>query len=403
MRNSELPTPAAQSADSLGADLLSVVLIGPDENRRSAVSAALAGPLCGVRREIGFYPDVESAQKLIERNYDVVIVDLDSNPEAALDLVEAVCCSNPATVMVYSSGADAELMIRCMRAGAREFLTEPFVPTKLAEALVRASARRTASRVAKRADGKLFVFWGAKGGTGVTTLASHFALWLARDTERKTLLIDLDLPLGDAALGLGVSSQYSTVEALINSSRLDANFLGKLLVQHDSGLSVLASPGKMMKSEITAEAIEKLLWVARQEFDYIVVDSGSKLDLAGTALFDEDAMIYLVTLVSIPELRNSNRIITEWLAAEGRKFEVVINRYARSAMAIDDEQLTKALTREAQWRIPEYSAAARKMDSTAMMLAQDDSPVSMAVRRMARAACGLSALPEKKRGKLSLF
>ena len=403
MRNSELPTPAAQGADSLGADLLSVVLVGPDEGRRAAVSAALAGPLCGVRREIGFYPDLENVQKLIERNYDVVIVDLDSNPEAALDLVENICANSTSTVMVYSSGADAELMIRCMRAGAREFLTEPFVPAKLAEALVRASARRTANRVTKRADGKLFVFWGAKGGAGVTTLASHFALWLARDSARKTLLIDLDLPLGDAGLGLGVSSQYSTVEALLNSSRMDANFLGKLLVQHESGLSVLTSPGKMVKFEITPEAIEKLLWVARQEFDYVVVDSGSKLDLAGTALFDQDAMIYLVTMVSIPELRNSNRMITEWLAAEGRKFEVVLNRYVRSSLGIDDEQLTKALTREAQWRIPEYQAAVRKIDSTAMMLAEEDSPVSAAVRKMARTACGLSALPEKKKGKLSLF
>lgn len=403
MRNSELPTPAAQGADSLGADLLSVVLVGPDEGRRAAVSAALAGPLCGVRREIGFYPDLENVQKLIERNYDVVIVDLDSNPEAALDLVESICGNSTSTVMVYSSGADAELMIRCMRAGAREFLTEPFVPAKLAEALVRASARRTANRVTKRADGKLFVFWGAKGGAGVTTLASHFALWLARDSARKTLLIDLDLPLGDAGLGLGVSSQYSTVEALLNSSRMDANFLGKLLVQHESGLSVLTSPGKMVKFEITPEAIEKLLWVARQEFDYVVVDSGSKLDLAGTALFDQDAMIYLVTMVSIPELRNSNRMITEWLAAEGRKFEVVLNRYVRSSLGIDDEQLTKALTREAQWRIPEYQAAVRKIDSTAMMLAEEDSPVSAAVRKMARTACGLSALPEKKKGKLSLF
>ena len=403
MRNSELPTPAAQSADSLGADLLSVVLVGPDENRRAAVSAALAGPLCGVRRELGFYPDVESLPKLVERNYDVVIVDLDSNPEAALDLVEGICSSSPSTVMVYSAGADAELMIRCMRAGAREFLTEPFAPAKLAEALVRASARRTASRVVKRADGKLFVFWGAKGGTGVTTLATHFALWLARDTERKTLLIDLDLPLGDAGLGLGVHSQYSTVEALLNTGRLDGNFLQKLLVQHESGLSVLTSPGKMVKSEANVDAVEKLLWVARQEFDYVVVDSGSRLDLSGTALFDHDAMIYLVTLVSIPELRNSNRMITEWLAAEGRKFEVVLNRYVRSSMAVDDEQITKALTREAQWRIPEYQAAARKIDSTASMLADDDSPVSVAVRKMARTAIGLSALPEKKKSKLSLF
>lgn len=403
MRNSELPTSTAQGADSLGADLLSVVLIGPDEARRAAVAAALAGPLCGARRELSFYPGVEDVPKLIERNFDVVIVDLDSNPEAALDLVESLCSGSPSTVMVYSSGADAELMIRCMRAGAREFLTEPFAQTKMAEALVRASARRTANRATRKADGKLFVFWGAKGGSGVTTVSSTFALWLARESEKKTLLIDLDLPLGDTALGLGLTSQYSTVEALQNFGRLDSNFLSRLLVQHGSGLWVLTAPGKMIKADTTNEAVEKLLWVARQDFDYVVVDSGSRLDLAGSALFDMDAMVYLVTLVTIPELRNSNRLITEWLAAEGRRFEIVINRYSRSSMVIDEEQLAKALTRDAHWRIPEDLSAAKKMDATAAMLAESDSPVSAAVRKMARVACGLGAVPEKKKGKLGLF
>lgn len=403
MRNSELPTSVSQDTEQLSANPLSVALIGPDENRRGAVAAAIAGPLCGTRREVNFYPDVEEVQKLIERSYDVMIVDLDSNPEVALDLVENVCARTQATVMVYSAGADAELMIRCMRAGAREFLTQPYEPAKLAEALVRASARRTATRVTKKADGKLFVFWGAKGGSGVTTLATTFALWMARESERKVLLVDFDLPLGDAALALGVSGQYSTVEALQSFNRLDSNFLSRLLVQHESGLSVLAAPGKLIKTEISKEAIDKLLWVARQDFDFVVIDSGSNMDLSDTALFDLDSTVYLVTEVNIPELRNSNRLITEWLATDGRRLEVVLNRYSNSSLGVDDEHIAKALTRHAQWRVPDDQAAARKMQAIAAVNALVDSPISGVVRQMARSACGLTAVPEKKRGRLGLF
>ena len=403
MRNSELPTPVAQDADSLGASPLSVALIGPDESRRAAVAEALNGPLCGNRRELNFYPDLEEAQKLIERNFDVVIVDLDSNPEVALDLVESICARTQATVMVFSAGADAELMIRCMRAGAREFLTQPFAPAKLAEALVRASARRTATRAARKADGKVLVFWGAKGGAGVTTLASTFAVWLARESEKKVLLIDFDLPLGDAVLALGLSGQYSTVEALQNFHRMDANFLNRLLIQHDSGLSVLGSPGKMVKVETSKEAIDKLLWVARQDFDYVVVDSGSNLDLIDSALFDLDAVVYLITEVTIPELRNANRLITEWLATDGRRLEIVLNRYTSSSLGVDDEHIAKALTRHAQWRIPDDHGAARKMQATPATVALSESPVSGILRQMARTACGLTPVPEKKKGKLGLF
>ncbi|HEX8710222.1 MAG TPA: AAA family ATPase [Terracidiphilus sp.] len=398
-----MPTPVAPDTDSLGANPLSVALIGPDESRRAAVAEALSGPLCGNRRELNFYPDLEEAQKLIERNFDVVIVDLDSNPEVALDLVESICARTQATVMVFSAGADAELMIRCMRAGAREFLTQPFAPGKLAEALVRASARRTATRAARKADGKVLVFWGAKGGAGVTTLASTFATWLAKESQKKVLLIDFDLPLGDAVLALGISGQYSTVEALQNFHRMDANFLNRLLIQHDSGLSVLGSPGKMVKVESSKEAIDKLLWVSRQEFDYVVVDSGSNLDLIDTALFDLDAVVYLITDVNIPELRNANRLITEWLATDGRRLEIVLNRYTNSTLGVDDEHIAKALTRHAQWRIPEDHGAARKMQATPATVALSESPISGILRQMARTACGLPATPEKKKGKLGLF
>jgi pilus assembly protein CpaE len=403
MKNSELPTTVAQETDALSSNPLSVALIGPDEGRRTAVAEALAGPMCGNRRELNFYPELEEAQKLIERHYDVVIVDLDSNPEVALDLVESICVSTQATVMVYSAGADAELMIRCMRAGAREFLTQPFAGPKLAEALVRASARRTLTRAARKADGKMLVFWGAKGGAGVTTLASNFAIHLARESEKRVLLIDFDLPLGDASLALGIMGQYSAVEALQNFHRLDANFLTRLIIQHESGLFLLASPGKIVRVDTPKESIDKLLWVARQEFDYVVIDSGSNLDLMDTALFDLDAVVYLVTDVNIPELRNANRLITEWLATDGRRLEIVLNRYSNSSLGVDDEHIAKALTRHAQWRIPEDNAAARRMQGVPSSLALKESPVSGILRQMARAACGLTPLPEKKRKGLGLF
>lgn len=403
MSNRELPTTVAQETDALSSNPLSVALIGTDEGRRTAVAEALNGPLCGNRRELNFYPELEEAQKLIDRNYDVVIVDLDSNPEVALDLVESLCAGTQATVMVYSAGADAELMIRCMRAGAREFLTQPFVPAKLAEALVRASARRTATRAARKADGKLLVFWGAKGGAGVTTLASTFAIHLARESEKRVLLIDLDLPLGDASLALGITGQYSTIEALQNFHRLDANFLTRLIIQHESGLFLLASPGKIVRADTPKDSIDKLLWVARQEFDYVIIDSGSNMDLIDTALFDLDAVVYLVTDVNIPELRNANRLITEWLATDGRRLEIVLNRYSSSSLGVDDEHIAKALTRHAQWRIPEDNSAARRMQGVPSSLALKESPVSGILRQMARAACGLTPVPEKKKRGLGLF
>ncbi|MFZ1084241.1 MAG: hypothetical protein WAN35_04680, partial [Terracidiphilus sp.] len=126
-----------QYPDSLGSDLLSIALIGPDEGRRKAAATALAGCQGGEIREFSTYPpSLDDVPKLLEQRYDVIIIDLDSMPEYALELVESICANGASTVMVYSVKADSELLVRCMRAGAREFLTLPFTHSTMAEALV---------------------------------------------------------------------------------------------------------------------------------------------------------------------------------------------------------------------------------------------------------------------------
>ena len=386
-----------QYPDSLGSDAVSIALIGPDEERRKAAVSALAGCQGGEIREFSSYPpSLDDVPRLLEQHYDVIIIDLDSYPEYALELVESICANGLATVMVYSMKTDPDLLVRCMRAGAREFLTLPFAQSTMAEALIRAAARRPAVRTPKKAGGRLLVFLGAKGGDGVTTLACNFAVALAQESSKSTLLIDLDLPLGDAALNLGISADYSTVNALQNSGRLDSSFLSKLLVKHSSGVSVLAAPGKFPQFNAPHDAVDRLISVARQDFDNVVVDMGSRLDLAGTSLFKDGSTVYLVIQASVAGLRNSNRVISQFFTTEIPRLEIVINRFEPRGMGVAEDQITKALTRPVQWKIPNDYSAVRRMQSTAVPLAMEDSPISRLIRQMARTACGLPATPEKR-------
>jgi Flp pilus assembly CpaE family ATPase len=388
-----------QYPDSLGADVLSIALIGPDTDRRKAAASALAGCQSGEVREFSSYPpSLDDVPRLLEQHYDVIIIDLDAQPEYALELVESICANGAATVMVYSMKTDSELLVRCMRAGAREFLTLPFAQNTMAEALVRASARRPAPRAPKKTGGRLLAFLGAKGGDGVTTLASNFAVSLAQESSESTLLIDLNLPLGDAALNLGITAEYSTINALQNASRLDSSFLSKLLVKHDSGVSVLAAPGKFPTFDATDEAVDRLIAVARQDFDNVVIDMGCRLDLTGTSLFKDGSLIYLVIQASIAGLRNSNRLISQYFTTGVPKLEIVLNRFEHRTLGVAEDQITKALTRPAQWKIPNDYAAVRRMQTTAVPLALEDSAISRLIRQMARSACGLPPVQEKRSG-----
>jgi pilus assembly protein CpaE len=394
---------AHERTDRAGTDLLSVVVIGPDDRRRSDVVFALQGPLCSEPHQVSQYPKKPQMARLIEFHPDVVLVDLDGNPESALDVVEHMCASSQATVMVYSSGTHQDMMVRCMQAGAREFLDLPIQASSMAEALERASSRRGPYQPEKKAYGMLCVFWGAKGGSGVTTVATNFAIAVAQETGKKVLLIDLDIPLGDAVLNLGLTPEYSTVDALQNHQRLDANYLSRLTQQHETGISILPAPGKLVPVHFTAEAVDKLIQVARQEFDCVVVDSGSRFDLTGTVLFDPVATMYLVCQVNVPELRNSNRLVSDFFGSKVPKFEIVLNRHDSSSLDINEEHIGKVLTRKPNWKIPNDYAAVSAMQNNAVPIAMSESGIARVIRQMARAAFNLPEKAEKKKKLLNML
>lgn len=371
--------------------------MGPDATRRRAIAVALSGIMIGSIREFDSYPsDLDDLPRILQPQCDVVIVDLDDDPEYALKIVESIYAFGAATVFVCSSKANLELAVRCMRAGAREFLTFPLDPTTIADALGRIAIRGTSAHPARKTARKLFVFLGAKGGCGTTTIAANFAVSLAQESGQSTLLIDLGLPLGDAAINLGMATDYSTFNALENHGRLDASFLSTLLARHSSGLSVLAAPTEFPPTQPPLAALDRLLTVARNNFDYVVVDAGSRVEIKDTQFLDESAILYLVTQVGVTDLRNSNRMIGQFFASRGAKLQVVLNRYAQQSMLFDDKQIEKALTRSIDWKVPDDFSSARRTQIAATPLAMEDSPISRAIRRMARKACGLPEVDEKK-------
>jgi pilus assembly protein CpaE len=391
-----------QGGVSMNGKSLSVGLVGPNDANRLAITRELSGPEVRVLRDYYLQFKLED---LLEAKHDVVIVDLDHDQEDALNLVRTLSRTRLITVMVYSANTELELMNRALEAGANEFLVLPLARHAMSGALLRALARRLPTSIMHDGDlGQLFVFFGVKGGVGVTTIATNFALLLARESGKRVLLIDLDLPLGDIALNLGLKGKYSTVDALDHATKLDANFLSTLLQNYGDNVSVLGAPGHFMSIDANGRAIDKLVAVAREQFDYVVVDSGSRLNFIETDLYKMAATIYMVTQTGIPELRNANRLIDQFPPNGHPALQIVVNRDPSSYHSLDEESVAKALTRPANWKVPNDYATAFRTQNTATPLAYEDSAISKAIRQMARAACGISEHePEKKRGLFSLF
>jgi len=184
---------------------LRIAILDTDSQRRGAAEGVLSQISDVTITQIPFFPqNMDDFAKVLQSPYDVVLVNADCDQQLTLDLAANLADNSRTELMVYSSRPDMQLVIQLMHAGVREILTAPLDPAEVTAAIERVAERIASAHRESRGNGRLFVFMGCKGGCGVTTVAANFALALAQESEGKTLLIDLGLPLGDAATNLGI-------------------------------------------------------------------------------------------------------------------------------------------------------------------------------------------------------
>jgi pilus assembly protein CpaE len=150
----------------------------------------------------------------------------------------------------------------------------------------------------------------AKGGTGVTTLATNLAISLQRLTEKDTLLLDLTPALGTVAVAMGVQPRYTYLDVIQNFHRIDEELFRSFLESHESGVYVLASPMVAIERESpTSDEIQSLIRLCKQHFDYVVVDGGNSLSEELMPLLQESDDRLLVVTPDLPTLRNLRRAL----------------------------------------------------------------------------------------------
>jgi pilus assembly protein CpaE len=208
----------------------------------------------------------------------------------------------------------------------------------------------------------------------------------------------MDFQLGEIAPGLGMTATFSVMDALANVARLDREFLETLLIRHSSGLAVLGSPEKYDFFHLADDkGVKRLFRILREEFDYVVVDSGTCHGDTQETVFGMADTLYLVTEMTFASLRNAHRLIAFLSARDGcRHLQVVANRFNARHGNIDGDSATNALTRPVDWKIPNAYTAVRTAQDSGVPIAVNDSPYTRAVAQMAKAACGKPLTAAKK-------
>ncbi len=296
--------------------------------------------------------------ELIRKNRpDMAFIDLREDQSKSLEIMNRVSTYFK-EIMIVTSGekVDMKTVMECMQAGAREFLERPFTLESLEELVIK--HRRTLSvDLTGDTSGRILTVFSNKGGLGKTTIAVNTALALSEITEKPVALIDLNLQLGDITTFLDVLPKQTIVDIAKNIGRVDAAYLETSLAnfRYDkSNLYILADPLHVEEGEeVTADQINTVLTVLKATFEYVVIDTTTSFDSKTLTALDLADNILLISMVNLPCIRSSQRVLTlfERLGYDKDKVKLVINRYVSGEeISIDDVEQT--LDHDVFWKIP---------------------------------------------------
>src|SRR3984885_4040799 len=229
-------------------------------------------------------------------------------------------------IIVVLPSNDPELVLRCLRQGASDFLIPPFTSEQVEGALQKI-ARLQPNRAAN--SGKVYCIMPAKGGCGASTIASNLAYQMKRG-DKRILLADLDPLAGTLSFLLKIKSSYSFMDALARSHDIDGD-LWKSIVTSRQGVDVLLSPEVMTEGMSELKDATGIIEYARGIYDLVVLDTGGVYgdwNLSQAQAADE---ILLVTTNELTALQAVQRSLS-YLDANnvGRyKLRLIVNRYDR--------------------------------------------------------------------------
>jgi pilus assembly protein CpaE len=291
------------------------------------------------------------------RRPDALYVDLGKAPDAVLRAVEAIAPPRPLLVLAGPQEASA-LILRAMRLGAREFLPEHPSEADLSAALERLLLGVEPSTPAGCSAPVLAVM-GAKGGVGATLVACQLAARLQAHGQR-TVLVDLNLPLGDVALHLDVQPRYTLANLANQDEHIDATYLKTVLQTHPSGLEILAAPTRVEEAELVhGRHVERALAILRASYDFVVLDVSRSWTEPSVRALDLADQILLVTLRDVTTLSHAREHLDllRRLGHPETKIRLIANRASRTD-PVTPGDFDQFLGRGADVRLPnDYRAA----------------------------------------------
>ncbi len=333
----------------------------------------------------------------------VIITMSETNSEQALKMIEKLSVESPQTAIISAvRNASPDLILRSMRAGAREFLRLPIINEEFKTVLDRTAEFCSVQKEAPKKKGRMIAVFSSKGGCGTSFIATNLAAAL----NAPTMLVDLNLQAGDLPLFLGVEPKYSIADMVENRVRMDDSLLASYVTPHSSKLSLLAAPREAdsaddIKPEHVFEALERV----RESYDYVVLDPQHTFDSITLAALDQADDIVLVLTLDIPSIRSAQRAleIFDRLGYPRKKVRIVVNRWSKQ-IDLDLQQVERFLKEKVTGFVTsDYQTAVTSINlGQPLVQSEPTSKIAIEIKRIVTILMGapaemVEAQPQRKK------
>jgi len=289
---------------------------------------------------IGDFIDEEDAWRMMERSpADILLVGAGSNGEHYAFTQKISSHYPQAGVIMIEGELQEETMHNALFAGATDVLIKPIDPEKLMNAIYRihqlkeriGTAKQEApqKKIRKSELGQVYTVFSTKGGVGKTFVSINLAAALAKDSQKRVVLVDLDLDFGNAALALNLYPKFTISDVIDDIRHVDSDLIESYLIPHESGIKLLPANSQPSLNEfINAEHIRIILEALRESFDYVIVDMPARFfETIMPALALADYLL-VITTPEISSVRNikSMLVTLKDLNFPQSKIRIVLNK-----------------------------------------------------------------------------
>jgi pilus assembly protein CpaE len=367
-----------------------VLIVGDADEPRETTSRVLADR--GFLEPERVETIAAAATRLRGEAFDLVVLPIGGAGPQELSLIEHDIRRAAPFIIGTAKDATQALILSALRAGIPEFVATPLNAEELDVAIRRLVQRMEPGLMTR---GKIIAVYSAKGGLGTTSVAVNLATAIAREhPSDRVALVDFVVVGGDVRVVLDLKPAYDIGDLVMKVDRIDGPLLSSLMTPGPAGMLVLPSSDRPeVQDLIEANAASAILSQLRAHFPYVVLDLEHYLGERTIGALDAADNIVLVTQLSVPALRSTQRTLNLFnrLGYAPAKVAVVVNRSnAESPLTISDAETV--LGRPITAKLPnDFTACADATTKGVPVLEYEPgSALSNGFRHLASALAGAS-------------